>query len=362
MEADLAFAESALARGDYSQCLIALEELTRKYPLNSEEGPEIRMLMITAWMGKGDNEKAKLICRELTRCKDNEQREIYRQLLLVLQSPSLEKPSNWSIKLPSLDIATSEAINLYQPKIKSTKKEKELPPTGPTKGLGVGFSTFALIISIVLMILLSGCVQITTDIEVPGPDRVKVNWEIQSITKKLLPWQLEFENSLADSLPQLRISTTPEGKQNINTKVLRSEEANSILQKIFSSAAQSAGFDINQPILSLKEKNWLIGVKQDLQLVVDLKDLPKMPGSKFLVQIHLADNKKPIGNPYLTTIDGDHFNWQLQQGALNTLVFHQWRWNYLTIGSIFIITLLGFNLILQKIRLRIGFGYPELPP
>ena len=122
MEPDLAFAESALARGDYNQSLVALEELARKYPLNSEKGPKIRMLMVTAWMGKGDNERAISICRELTLCKDNEQRDIYRQLLLVLQSPNLERPSNWSINLPKLDIDTGEGLNLYQAK----RKSKEL--------------------------------------------------------------------------------------------------------------------------------------------------------------------------------------------------------------------------------------------
>ena len=52
MESALAFAEAALARGDYSQCLNALEKLSEKHSLNTPEGSKIRMLMVTAWMGK----------------------------------------------------------------------------------------------------------------------------------------------------------------------------------------------------------------------------------------------------------------------------------------------------------------------
>ena len=81
MEPALAFAEAALARGDYSQCIQALEELSKEHPLNSTEGSKVRMLMVTAWMGKGDNKKAISICRQLTRSKDNKIREISKQLL-----------------------------------------------------------------------------------------------------------------------------------------------------------------------------------------------------------------------------------------------------------------------------------------
>ena len=70
MNLALANAEASLSRGDYSLCLNELEELSKNYPKNSEEGSKIRMLMITALMGKGDNEKATEICRELTHCKD----------------------------------------------------------------------------------------------------------------------------------------------------------------------------------------------------------------------------------------------------------------------------------------------------
>ena len=46
MDIALAFAEASLERGDYTQSLAALEELAKKYPIDSQEGAKIRMMMI----------------------------------------------------------------------------------------------------------------------------------------------------------------------------------------------------------------------------------------------------------------------------------------------------------------------------
>ena len=70
----LAAAEAALERGDYGQCIALLEPLAEANPITNSQGAEIRMLLVTAWMGKGDESKALSICRLLTRCKDLEVR------------------------------------------------------------------------------------------------------------------------------------------------------------------------------------------------------------------------------------------------------------------------------------------------
>ncbi|WP_320667290.1 DUF3153 domain-containing protein [Prochlorococcus sp. MIT 1307] len=363
MDSALAFAEAALERGDYSQCLIALEELAQKQPLNSQEGPKIRMLMITALMGKGDNEKAISMCRELTHCKDNELRQMSKQLLEVLESPSLGRPANWSIQLPTLDLTTQTKGNYYSTNKKSNDSETSpLPPTGETSGLDFGFSILTLFVIAALTILLSGCVEITTKVDISGPDRIKLGWEIKSNTKQLLPWQLEFENALKERHSKGEVVSFREGGQKIRTPILRSEEASLILQETFSTAAKSAGFEITPPILSLKEKNWFIGVQQEFKLVVNLEDLPEIPGLKLLVNIHSIDKAKLIGSPSLPILEGDHVKWPMKQGEVNTLKFRQWRWNHLGLGTIFVTMLLGLNLVLQRIRLNMGFGFPELPP
>ena len=363
MEPALAFAEAALARGDYNQCLKSLGELSEKHPLNSSEGGKVRMLMITAWMGKGDNEKAKSICRQLTRSKDNEIRQASKQLLSILESPSLERPANWSIQLPTLKITTQTGNKYYKNKNKPRKEEKTLsPPTGPTRGMGPGFLSLVLAVLIVLTILLSGCVKITTKIDTPGPDRVKLSWEIENGSKKILPWQLKFEDLLTKSISHIEIKNTLQGRQEIQTPVVSSEEANLILQKTFATAAESAGIQISPPLLTLKERNWLIGVQQDFKLVMNLEGLKEIPGVELLILVNNPDNKKFIENLNLEIVDGEHSYWQVKLGEVNTIEFEQWTWNKTGIGAILILLFLGLTLFLQRLRLELGFGFPELPP
>ena len=55
-------AEAAVSRGDYVQGIALLEPLVKSHPLPGKEGSTIRMLMVTALMGKGDDPKAISIC------------------------------------------------------------------------------------------------------------------------------------------------------------------------------------------------------------------------------------------------------------------------------------------------------------
>ena len=65
MSLPTALAEAALERGDYGQCLELLEPLTQDRPISDPEGARIRMLMVTAWMGQGQEEKALSTCLSL---------------------------------------------------------------------------------------------------------------------------------------------------------------------------------------------------------------------------------------------------------------------------------------------------------
>ena len=62
---DLSEAEAALERGDYGHGLELLLPLAEQHPINSPEGPGLRLLMITAWMGQGQDDKAIATCRLL---------------------------------------------------------------------------------------------------------------------------------------------------------------------------------------------------------------------------------------------------------------------------------------------------------
>ena len=96
-------AKTALERGDYNQCLNFLEPLSKEYPLGSKEGAEIRMLMITAWMGRGNEQKAIATCKLLSKVTDPDIRQQAKQLISILEAPSLPRPENWSIEIPNIN-------------------------------------------------------------------------------------------------------------------------------------------------------------------------------------------------------------------------------------------------------------------
>ncbi|WP_320676426.1 DUF3153 domain-containing protein [Prochlorococcus sp. MIT 1300] len=364
MKNELAKAEKALACGDYGQVLSLLEPLTKVYPPKQEEGAKIRIMIVTALMGLGQEQKAIKIVRQLTHGKNPELRQLAKQLLEVLEAPSLPRPSNWSIDLPALDL---EETNISYQKNnarftnKTNKNLPPLPPTGPTKGMDLGFTFLALTILISLTFLLSGCVQIQTRLSIPGPNRVSLDWEIQTSSQQILPWQKKLKESLNSSVSGLKIQEQSRGLQKIYSPILQSKDANILLQEVFKVATEEAGIELPPPELVLNEKNWLIGVEQKLILLIDLKDMPKIPGINLSIVIDSNSSKNIKAKPKLTAQDNKFLRWDIQPGALNQLELKRWQWSGLGIGTFLIFGLLSLALILQSIRLKLGFGFPELP-
>ena len=50
--------DAHLERGDYGQALELLTPLADVHPISTPEGSEVRFLMITSWMGQGQDEQA----------------------------------------------------------------------------------------------------------------------------------------------------------------------------------------------------------------------------------------------------------------------------------------------------------------
>ena len=82
---DLRAAEAALERGDYGQCLELLAPVAESHPLPDADGARVRLLMVTAWMGQGNDSEAIATCRLLTRRGDPELRQQAKQLLTILE-------------------------------------------------------------------------------------------------------------------------------------------------------------------------------------------------------------------------------------------------------------------------------------
>ena len=364
MSTPVAPAEAALERGDYGLCLQLLEPLVADCPITDPAGAQIRMLMVTAWMGQGQEEKALSTCRLLTRCRDNEVRTRAKQLLEVLEAPSLQRPARWSMQLPTLDLAPQmgERPRPIRRRRNQGPPPPPPPPTGPTTAAAPGFAVVVLLVFIGLTVLLSGCGRLTADIGLPGPDRVQLGWTIDSGSSQPLPWQGRFARSLEALSPRWSASQPRGGSQHFQAPVLRSDEAQRLLQNTAAAAAAAAGLDLPAPQLELKERNWLIGVQQRLELSLDLQALKGLPLPELRVRLTPpAAGRHSQGSPQKPTIGDGALLWPLEAGQKNRLTLRIWRWSRLGLGALVVVVLLGVTLLLQRLRLKLGFGYPELP-
>ena len=87
-----------------------------------------------------------------------------------------------------------------------------------------------------------------------------------------------------------------------------------------------------------------------------------MPGLNLSLRISAASFRNEAKtSPLLTTKSGNDLIWPLQPGEANHLELHGWSWNRLGVGSLIVLALLALSLILQTLRLKLGFGFPELP-
>ncbi len=364
-ETTLKEAKKELARGAYRECLSKLDLLLKVDSLQSENGGEIGTIMITALIGQGNTQKAIYICEILSKHKKDSIRQQAKQYLSVLNSPSLERPENWSIKIPDLSMNdTDKSYSNLNNKLKKKKVTINIPPTGSTKYLSIGFTVFSCIILCLLTILLSGCVEFNTEIEVNGPDRIKMAWDTESNSSALIPWQENLNSSLKNLYPKISVETNiEEGRQLIKAPSQSSKEANKTLKSIVNVAAKSAGFDPPIVDLNLAEKNWLIGVDQKLNLNIDLSEIPEVPGLKLGIIINSFQKKEsPKGYPLPANVLNKQIRWPLKTGSRNNLSFHKWQWNPIGIGTILILLIMSLSMLLQYLRLEMGLGFPELPP
>ncbi len=352
--------EAALEKGDYNFCIKLLDPLLFDHQAETEIGGQLRLLIVTAYMGKGDEKEAINICQTLMHNKKESVRQQAKQLLSILDAPQLPRPSNWSVEIPKIKIEPSLKSSFS----KTIKKKEKInhPPTGPTKNLDFGFSIITLLIFLLLTFLLSGCVDISTKLSVKGPDQLKIALYIDSHSGEKISWQSEFEDNISKQDNILKLKST-QANQHYESPIIRFEEANQLLQQIASVASKTSGFDISRPLIITNNKNWIIGTKQNFKIYFDLREIPKIPGLKIDVKIHDIGNKnnlkskplEPIFKKGLTVIP-------LEIGKANQLDISTWKWNQISVGIVLIIFLIFLSLYLQRLRLRMGFGFPELPP
>lgn len=362
MTVGLAEAQQALDRGDYGQCLRLLEPLATTHPINEPEGALIRMLMVTAWMGQGEERRAISTCRLLTRCKDPDLRIRARQLLNVLEAPSLERPARWSMQLPTLEMTPRTGQRPRLSRRRRLPAPPPPPPTGPTQAPSAGFAAVVLAVLVGLTLLLGGCVQIRADLDLVGPDRLEMSWHINSLSGSTLPWQNNFQAALRDQEPNWTATQGREGELNLTSRPLNTDTAAKLLADSVARAGRTAGLSLPPPSLSLHERNWLVGVQQNLTLNLDLTEITSLPRDSLLISIGPGTDLRQVSSaPIPARLDNQRIVWPLAQGAVNHLQWQRWQWSRLGLGGLGILGLLLISTLLQSIRQSLGFGYPQLP-
>jgi hypothetical protein len=367
----LAGASAALERGDYGKVVRLLEPLIQAHPAATATGAEIQLLLATAWMGLGNNARAMVCCRLVSRCRDVSLRAQAMDLLTVLEAPALERPRDWSITLP--DLGSAEAMGGQMQQLARSRRSNKPPPpppppVGPTRA-PVGFAVLTVLL-LLLTVLLGGCTEVRSELTFKGPGRLQIAHYLSSPGPQPEPWARQFGRTLQSQglqpsgKPQPSASGAGGFRQRLESPVLSAPQALDLLAANLSAAADLAGVALPQPDFQLRERNWLVGVRQTLVLTVDLRELAALPGFSTaidLAPVAIAAIQLASPEPAAAIPGRRALHWPLRFGALNGLRLTCWRWSGLGLGSVLIATALVLVLALERLRRLLGFGLPELP-
>ena len=366
----LTAARAALERGDYGVVVRLLEPLTREHPAATSLGAELQLLLATAWMGQGDNARAMVCCRLINRCRNASLRAQAQDLLTVLEAPALERPREWSITLP--DLGSAEAMGGQMQQLARRRRTRK-PPPPPPPPVGatqppVGLAVLAVLL-LLITVLLGGCTEVRTELDFKGPGRLQIAHTLVSPSTQPTPWERQFSQSLRRQGFRPDASAKPPAGTDgsalrLQSPVLAAPEALSLLATSLDQAARLAGTNLPPPQLELQERNWLVGVRQSLNLELDLRGITALPGVAASVTlapaspraVHLASPE-----PASAIAGRSALRWVLRFGALNQLELHCWRWSALGLGGLLIAASLVLVLLLARLRRLLGFGLPELP-
>ncbi|MFM1799748.1 MAG: hypothetical protein RLZZ117_2026 [Cyanobacteriota bacterium] len=367
----LAEAGAAIDRGHYARAVALLEPFCARHPAIHPPGDTLRLMLVTAWMGLGEGNRAAECCRALLGSPDPRRRAEARDLLRVLEAPALKRPRNWSLTLPRLDQAPPlEGLSAVSRRSRASRPQAEPqevpppPPVGPTRSPR-GFVAIVLSLLVVWLLssLLSGCMRVETELAFTGPGRLRLRHHLEAIAGAPLPFQQALAAALLAAEPSTKV--VADGASTVLTsRLLTLAEAETSLRNTLRLAAAQAGLPLPDPVLDLRETNYLLGVRRHVLVRLDLRSLPSLPGLELNLRFTpgartIRETASPLAAQSLH--GGRTFLWPLRPGALNTLELHDWRWNPLGLGALGILAALVVVVSLQRMRVRLGMGLPELP-
>ena len=359
-------AKLAIERGSYSRAVALLEPLCDVYGPLQPPGDILRLLLATALMGQGQGERAAACCRSLQRCADPQRRAQARDLLQVLEAPALKRPRDWSLTLPRLDQAPPlERVGGWRRKPRQkAENPPPPPPVGPTQSpRGFAAVVVALLVVLLLGSLLSGCLRVETELNVVGPGRVRLEHRLRPVAETPLPFQSAFSAALEAEEPPYK--NMQQGATTIlSSHLLTPQRAVASLLHTWEKAAALGGFVLPAPSVDWQETNWLLGVSQHIQISLDLQNLPALPGLDLSFRLTPFTRRSLLEarpNSVRSAGDPHEWIWHLEPGQVNHLEIRCWRWNPIGLGGVLISLALLLVVLVQRMRVRLGMGLPELP-
>ncbi len=356
--------ELALSKGEYHYCIEFLLPKIESFPLSSEEGVNLRTILITALCGINKKEEAKSVCKELLKSYDKKTRENAKYLMEIIDSPEIKKPENWNIEFESDPLLSKQSLNSLRKKRKVVEKKKFINvtdiPTGKTKPFQKGFSLIIFLILLLLIPLLSGCVKIENSLDFTELDSITNNLVIESKYINKFPWQIKFEEKIKDKFPDAEI-VQEESSFSVENKNLNLENTKKVLQTFINNAGELAGISTNIEI-NTSQKNFIFFKKYFYMFNLDLNSVEGFENLELILKIIPPNKSILIGENNSNIVASKNLIiWKLNPGQMNSLEFSFWSRNNLLIGISIILIIIMMAYILRFYRFKLGTDLPQLP-
>ncbi|MGL5035435.1 MAG: tetratricopeptide repeat protein [Microcystaceae cyanobacterium] len=119
--------KQALDRGQYRLSVEELEAAIALVNLGSKQGGEAQLWLVMAYQAAGRLAEAQSLCRKLIHHPDPELKKQGKQVLYILQAPSLSRPKEWMTEIPDLTQPDAHRPSYVRAK-GSPPKPKETSP------------------------------------------------------------------------------------------------------------------------------------------------------------------------------------------------------------------------------------------
>ena len=358
-------AELALNNGEYNYCIKLLSPLLEKFATSTNEGVNIRMILITSLSGVSKKEESIAICKQLRKSKFLHVREEAKALLQILDSPNLKIPDNWNIKFedPFADEQFKQITfqNQYHEKVQKYINISD-QPTGETRPFQKGFMIITFILFILLISLLNGCVRIENDLDLREIDSINYDLRIESKYLKKIPWQLNFESELKNISSSKEIYIDDD-KFLFHKKGLNILDTKNNINKVLKIASDNISTNLKNIEIDKLEKNYFIGKKYFFEINLDLLELENFNNLDIFVNIINPSNvslQKDNKNINIKT-SKNKISWKILPGEINQIKFSFWSWNRSLIWTSVVLLLVTLAYYIRKKRYDLGSNLPQLP-